>query len=352
MAEGAELVRAEAAAGMFATGTNVLADADAVTVATGTNVPTGAEVSTDLHATAQRAKEFAAQAKAANTLRAYRSDWQDFTGWCEAHDLPALPAAEETVALYVADLAERVRTSTIQRRLSAIAQAHKTAGHASPTRGRVSLVWQGIRRAKGTAQKGKAPARTEEIRAMVATLDRDPAGVRDRALLLLGFAAALRRSELVGLDAADLAFAHDGLTVTLRRSKTDQEGAGQKVGVPYGSHPETCPVRAVRAWLEAAGIVGGPVFRSIDRWGHVGDGRLSDRGVALVVKRAAERAGLDPDAYAGHSLRAGLATAAAAAGVNERVIAQQTRHKSLPMLRRYIREGSLFRENAAAEVGL
>ncbi len=156
----------------------------------------------------------------------------------------------------------------------------------------------------------------------------------------------------MGLDASDLDFGRDGLTVTLRRSKTDQEGAGQKVGIPYGSTPATCPVRNLRAWLDAAQVTAGPVFRGVNRWGQCSTARLTDRAVALVVKRCAEAAGLDPAQYAGHSLRAGSATAAAEAGVSERVITAQTRHKSLPMVRRYIRDGNLFRENAAAAVGL
>ena len=183
-------------------------------------------------------------------------------------------------------------------------------------------------------------------------LETDPAGCRDRALLLLGFAGALRRSELVGLDVADVTEGTDGLTVRLRRSKTDQEGAGRTVGIPYGSNPATCPVRAWRAWLEVSGVTEGPAFRSVDRHGRIGATHLTAEAVALVLKRLASRAGFDPREVAGHSLRAGLATSAAAAGVPERVIADQTGHKGTAMLRRYIREGSLFRENAASAVGL
>ena len=175
---------------------------------------------------------------------------------------------------------------------------------------------------------------------------------RDRALLLLGFAGAMRRSELVGLDVADVVETADGLVVTIRRSKTDQEGQGRKIGIPYGSKLATCPVRSVRAWKTRAKITEGPLFRQVNRHGKVLEGRLGDRTVALVVKRAVAATGVDAASYAGHSLRAGLATAAAMAGVSERVIQGQTGHKSLPILRRYIREGSLFRENAAAEVGL
>ncbi len=167
----------------------------------------------------------------------------------------------------------------------------------------------------------------------------------------MGFAAALRRSELVGLDVGDVAFTREGLVISLRRSKTDQEGQGRKIGIPAGMHPATCPVKALRAWLGAAGLEDGPVFRPLTRGGAVRTGRLSDKAVARIVKRTAQAAGLDPNEYAGHSLRAGLATSAAAAGVSERAIMQQTGHKSIAVARRYIREGSLFRENAAGAVG-
>jgi integrase len=177
-------------------------------------------------------------------------------------------------------------------------------------------------------------------------------GARDRALMLLGFAGAFRRSELGALDVADCSFGRDGLTVTLRRSKTDQEGAGRKVGIPYGSNPDTCPVRTLEAWLEAASIASGPVFRSISRHGKLQPGVLSPIDVARVVKKLAERAGLDPAKYAGHSLRAGHATSAAIAGASERSIMNQTGHRSVQMVRRYIRDGILFRENSAGKLGL
>jgi site-specific recombinase XerD len=303
-----------------------------------------------------RARDYAPEARAANTRRAYRADWRDFTSWCEGHGRPALPAAPETVALYLTDLAGRCKTSTLQRRLSSIAQAHQLAGHAahdSPTRhATVRAVWAGIRRAKGTAQAGKAPALTADVRAMVATLPDTLLGLRDRALLLLGFAGAFRRSELVGLDVGDLEAGRAGLVVTLRRSKTDQEGEGRKLGVPYGAHPDTCPVRAVQEWLDATGFREGPLFRSVNRHEQVQPGRLSDKAVALVVKRAAAAAGRDPARYAGHSLRAGLATAAAMAGASERSIMAQTGHRSERMVRKYIRDGQLFCDNAAAAVGL
>jgi integrase len=211
---------------------------------------------------------------------------------------------------------------------------------------------KGIRRTLGTRTVQKAPTLTDDIRTMVDAVDDGTIGARDRALILLGFAGAFRRSELVGLDIADCVFGKDGLTVTLRRSKTDQDGAGRKIGIPYGANPETCPVRTIQAWIEQAGLSGGALFRSINRHGQVQAGRLSGIDVARIVKKLAQRAGLDATAYAGHSLRAGHATSAAIAGASERSIMKQTGHRSVQMVRRYIRDGSLFRENSAGKLGL
>ena len=300
-----------------------------------------------------QAREFARQSKAESTLRGYRADWRNFCAWCESHGLSPLPASPETVAAYIAECAGRLKVGSIQRRLNAIAEAHKATGLDSPTStGMVRNTLKGIRRALGTATAPKAPTLTDDIRAMVDATDAGIIGARDRALMLLGFAGAFRRSELVGLDIADCAFGKDGLTVTLRRSKTDQDGAGRKIGIPYGANPETCPVRTVQAWLAEAGADAGPLFRSINRHGQVQAGRLSGIDVARVVKKLAVRAGLDAAKYAGHSLRAGHATSAAIAGASERSIMKQTGHRSVQMVRRYIRDGSLFRENSAGKLGL
>ena len=227
------------------------------------------------------------------------------------------------------------------------------AGHESPTRHIVvRAVLSGIRRTNGSAQEGKNPLRVEDLRAIVSRLPSTAQGVRDRALLLIGFAGGFRRSELIGLDTGDVEFVSAGLIVNLRRSKTDQEGQGRRVGIPAGANPETCAVRAAAAWLGVIGRAAGPVFRGINRHGQVAEERLSDRAVALIVKRLVLYAGLDAKFYAGHSLRAGLATSAAAAGASERAIMAQTGHRSLATVRRYIREGSLFAENAASKLGL
>jgi site-specific recombinase XerD len=297
-------------------------------------------------------------AKAPNTLRAYRSDWADFTAWCERHGQRALPATGETVALYLSDLASTAKVATLTRRMSAISQAHQVDDHESPIRSAaVRTLMAGIRRAKGTTPRQKAAAHIDTIRAMIGALDSSPLALRDRALLLAGFAGAFRRGELVSLDREDLEFSTKGVVVTLRRSKTDQEAEGRKVAIPYGSNLATCPVRALEAWLgwsriHTGQIHTGPLFRSINRHGKMQPCRLSDKTVARVVKKHAAQCGLDPEAFAGHSLCAGFATSAGRAGVEERDIMRQTGHRSTVMVRRYIREGALFRDNAADRVGL
>ena len=210
----------------------------------------------------------------------------------------------------------------------------------------------GIRRTNGTAQTAKTPVLVDDLRCMISRLPENLLGVRDRALLLIGFSGAFRRSELVVLDVADVAVTRDGLVVVFRRSKTDQDGEGRKIGIPYGSNLVTCPVRSFQDCLQQCGFTEGPLFRPINRFGIVAAVRLSAAAVAEIVKRYVVAAGLDASKFAGHSLRSGLATSSAMAGASERSIMNQTGHRSVAMIRRYIRDGSLFRDNAAAVVGL
>ncbi len=298
-------------------------------------------------------REFIRASKAESTIRGYRADWRHFCEWCKSHSVGVLPASPETVASYTAECSAYLKVGSLQRRLNAIAEAHKAVGIESPTlTGMVRNTLKGIKRTMGTATVQKAAALTDDIRVMLGNTDTGLIGFRDRALILLGFAGAFRRSEVVGLDLEDCVFSKDGLTVILRRSKTDQEGQGRKIGIPYGSNPETCPVRVLQTWLEQAALSSGPVFRSINRHGKVKAARLSPPDVARIVKKLAERAGLDAAKYAGHSLRAGHATAAAIAGASERSIMNQTGHRSIQMVRRYIRDGNLFRENSGGKLGL
>ncbi len=300
-----------------------------------------------------RAQEFAREARAENTLRAYRSDWRDFEGWCRDRSFLACPASPETVALYLTALSRTRKASTLTRRISAISQAHQTARFQSPTEeSPVRLVMAGIRRSLGTAATAKRPVLVPDLQAMVTALPNNPLGLRDRALLLIGFSGAFRRSELVGLDSEDVTDTIDGLVITIRRSKTDQEAVGRKIAIPRGREESTCPLRALFHWRAAAGIESGPLFLRVNRHGQILPKRLSAEAVAIVVKRWAARIGYQEGEFAGHSLRSGLATAAAIAGKSERAIMNQTGHRSTATVRRYIRDGNLFRENAAEGLGL
>jgi integrase len=308
---------------------------------------------TQLEELGRRARDFVTQSRAPNTLRAYNSDWRDFSGWCRAHTLDSRPAAPATVALYLTALSGSRSVATLTRRLSAISQMHQAAGLPSPTEdARVRLVMAGIRRSVGSAAQAKRPVLVPDLKAMLAALPLDLLGTRDRAILLIGFSGAFRRSELVALDREDIEVTPEGLVIALRRGKTDQEAAGRKVAIPRGREEGSCPARALAAWTEAAAIHSGPLFLRVNRHGQILRQRLSAEAVAIVVKRWAAKSGYDPAGFAGHSLRAGLATAAAIAGKSERAIMNQTGHRSLATVRRYIRDGNLFRENAAADLGL
>lgn len=326
------------------------------------------ELASEVERIESRREAYQTHARAANTRRAYRADWAHFVAWCDRFGATALPADPRLVSRYLSAFAGDLSVATLSRRLSAIQFAHKAEGLDFDSRQRdLRDTWRGIRRTHGTVQRGKAPTVTEELRALVATLDLEkPIGVRDRALLLLGFAGCFRRSELVSLDFHHVAEHRDGVIVSLDWSKTDQEGQGSEKGIPYGAHPETCPVRALKDWVVLAAITEGPLFRPVTRHGRVAASRLTDKGVAHVVKRAvlAARAAavasvnralaetFDPKRYAGHSLRAGFITSAAAAGVSTHDIMRQSGHTREETLRKYIRHATVFRQNAAAKVGL
>ena len=331
------------------------ADMELMKVAAGPPGDLDESLSAELAALDEQLADTLAASVAPSTTKAYDHAWRGFVSWCDGYGLPSLPATPQTVARYLKALAETHKPATLTQHCSAIAGAHKAAGYADPP-SRSLLVHKtltGIRRQQGTAPDAKAPLTVADLRAIVCEhLPNGLKGTRDRALLLVGFAGAFRRSELVGIDVEHVEFIPEGMVVLLPKSKTDQEGAGRKVGIPFGHSALACPVNALTAWLAAAHIDTGPVFRPVDRGGNVGADRLANRSVALLVKHYVEAIGRDPRAFAGHSLRAGHATAAALAGVEERDIMRQTGHRSTAMLRRYIRDGSLFRSNSAAALGL
>jgi site-specific recombinase XerD len=283
--------------------------------------------------------------KAASTRKAYGTDYRLFKAWCDAKGVSSLPAAPETVAAYIAAEAQTAKPSTISRRVAAIRYAHKLAGIQTPTDAEgVKATMRGIRRTFGGARNKKAPAVAAKMLGMVATAPDSLAGLRDRALLLLGFAGAFRRSELVALDVADLEETETGLLVTIRGSKTDQERQGETIAIARGDI--ACPVKALRAWLDAAGIEAGPLFRPINKVSTVAASRLTCRSVANFVKAYAGRAGYDASTFSGHSLRSGFLTSAAGKGASIFKMMDVSRHKSVDTLRGYVRDAELFKDHA------
>jgi len=301
-----------------------------------------------VQADAESASRFAAASRSEATRRAYASDWNIFIAWCESRGLPALPASPETVSLFLSAEAEAGRkASTLGRRVSAIRLAHTSTGLEPPTAAEaVKTTMKGIRREIGTAHVKKAPATAPCILEMVSHCPPTLAGLRDRAILLLGFGGAFRRSELAALMVDDLEETDEGLRVHVRHSKTDQEGAGEVVPVIRGERE--CPVKATRAWLSAAGIEEGPVFRRVRRWDHVSPAPLAPRSIGELVKRYAGLAGLKASDFGGHSLRAGFLTSAAENGASIFRMMDVSRHKSVDTVRGYVRRAEEFKDHAGA----
>lgn len=307
-------------------------------------VPAGDSRQVSLDAAVARATDFAAASKAAATQRAYKSDWADFAAWCDAHQVLKLPAEPAAIAAYLAQLADRGRkVSTIERRVTSIGHFHRQAGHANPAdHPGVQQVLEGIRRSLGTAPGKKAALTAELLAKTLKKIPADLAGLRDRALLLLGFAGAMRRSELVALDIADVARHPKGLVITIRRSKTDQAGAGMVKTIPYGR--KLFVVRALQAWLEASKITAGPLFRGV-RGDRVLDRRLCDRQVARIAKKRAAAIGLDPTLFAGHSLRSGFITSATDDDASLIKTANHVGHAKLDTTREYAQTADAFRDH-------
>lgn len=291
------------------------------------------------------AADFAEAAKARGTLRGYYADWRHFSTWCEGVHVTAMPATPETVAAYLGAIAAAgLRVKTIERRAAAIRHFHKAAGYDNPAaHPGVRATLEGIRRALGTAPRKKAALTAELVAKAVRKIPSDLAGLRDRAIILLGFAAALRRSELVALDVSDVARHPKGIVVNLRRSKTDQVGAGTKKAVPHGHRLK--PVAALDAWLAAAGIGEGPIFRGV-RGPRILPARLSDKQVARIVKKRFAQIGIDPSSVAGHSLRSGFITSASDAGAELATIAKHAGHAKIDTTLGYVQVADAFRDHA------
>jgi integrase len=297
----------------------------------------------DLALVVDRARDYAQAAQADNTRRAYRVGWNDFSAYCQDNGFDTLPASPQSIALYVTALARRAKVATIRLYLAAIAERHRETGLESPTAHEVvRRIVRGIARTNGASQTRKSAVTLDHLRAILLEVRGDDLKAkRDRAVVLLGFAAALRRSELAALRVEDLRFEKRGLIVTIRRSKTDQEAKGAEIAVPFVANRSLCAVLAVQAWIGASGINEGTLFRSFSLQRQMLRTPIGGRDVANLVKRLTSKARLDGD-FSGHSLRAGFATSAAAAKASLDAIARTTRHKSLSVLMGYVRPAQAF----------
>jgi site-specific recombinase XerD len=288
--------------------------------------------------------------KAGNTRRAYAKDWADFSTWCKTQTIDPIAAAPVDVARYLAQLADGGRkVATIQRRKAAISAIYKAAGFEPPTNAEgVKAVMRGIRRTLRSRPVRKAPTTAELLSLLLEHLPNTLAGLRDRAILLVGFAAALRRSELVALKLEDIEQRVGGILLHLGQTTSDQEGAAAPIPVPNGKHIK--PVEALNRWISAAGIMSGPVFREVDRHGKMGSTPLSDRSVARIVKRAVKAAGLDEDLFSGHSMRAGFVTTALGLKIDPLLVMKTSRHKKMETLAIYDRRDNDFEGGAGGEI--
>ena len=294
--------------------------------------------------------------KANNTVRAYKSDFNDFGLFCAQNGLKSLPSEPKIVSLYLTYLSTKaVKMSTLKRRLVSIGAIHKLKGHYLDTKHpTIAENIMGIKRRKGSIQKGKKPLLISNLKDIINVIDKEKneeiKKIRDRSIILIGFAGGFRRNEIVSLDYEDLDFVQEGLKINLKRSKTDQFGEGSVKGLPYFDNTQYCPVLSIRKWIEISKINSGPLFRRFIKGSKLSDNRLSDQTVALLIKEYLKIAGIESRHYSGHSLRSGFATSAAESGAEERSIMAMTGHKSTEMVRRYIKEANLFKNNALNKI--
>ena len=281
--------------------------------------------------------------KSKNTLRAYQSDYNDFSLFCSKNGFQAMPTQPKILALYITHLASYSKYSTLKRRLASISIIHKTKGHYIDTKHPIIVEnLMGIKRTNGSNQKGKKPLLINDLKLLINAIDeskeKNIRKIRDKALVLIGFSGGFRRSELVDIEYEDIEFVEEGVKIFVKRSKTDQSGEGMTKAIPYFDNINFCPVKALNKWVVEAEIKEGKIFN------------ISDKSVALIIKKYANYAGLDSRRYAGHSLRSGFATSTAESGAEERNIMAMTGHKSTEMVRRYIKEANLFKNNALNKI--
>jgi len=314
------------------------------------------EIITDIKALQEETLLNLQSSKANNTVRAYKSDFNDFGLFCTQNGFKSLPSEPKVVSLYLTYLSTKdAKMSTLKRRLVSIGVIHRLKGHYLDTK-HPSIIENimGIKRRKGSIQKGKKPILISHLKNLIDVIDQqnnqDIKKLRDRSIILIGFSGGFRRNEIVSLDYDDLDFVEEGLKIQIRRSKTDQFGEGSVKALPYFDSSKYCPVVSLKNWIEISKIESGPLFRRFIKGSKLSENRLTDQTVALLIKEYLKLAGIESKNYSGHSLRSGFATSAAESGAEERSIMAMTGHKSTEMVRRYIKEANLFKNNALNKI--
>ena len=313
------------------------------------------ELVTDLKSLHEETLNNLKSSKANNTLRAYKSDFKDFGAFCAKHGLDSLPTEPKIVSLYLTYLSKNSKISTLKRRLVSISMVHRLKGHYLDTKHPIIIEnLMGIKRVKGSIQKGKKPILINHLKSIINVIDQQKINEikksRDKTMVLVGFGGGFRRTELISIDHEDLEFVPEGVKITLKRSKTDQFGEGMVKGLPYFTNEFYCPVINLKKWLELSKIKSGPIFRRFAKGSVLTNNRLTDQSVVLFIKDYLNLAGIENKNYSGHSLRSGFATVAAESGADERSIMAMTGHKTTQMVRRYIREANIFKNNALNKI--
>ena len=314
------------------------------------------ELVTDLKALHEETLNNLKSSKAINTIRAYKSDFKDFGAFCAKHSFKALPTEPKIVALYLTYLSGKdAKMSTLRRRLVSIGMMHKLKGYYLDNKHPVIIEnLMGIKRTKGSIQRGKKPILLNQLKAIINVINQEKIEeikkIRDKAIILVGFGGGFRRTELISIDHEDLEFVTEGVKITIKRSKTDQFGEGMTKGLPYFANETYCPVSHLKKWIEISNIKDGAIFRRFVKGSLLTSSRLTDQSVVLLIKRYLELAGIENKNYSGHSLRSGFATVSAESGADERSIMAMTGHKTTQMVRRYIKEANLFKNNALNKI--
>ena len=313
------------------------------------------EILTDIKSLHEETLNNLKNSKANNTLRAYKSDFKDFGAFCVKHGFKSLPSEPKIVSIYLTHLSKDSKISTLRRRLVSISMVHKLKGLYLDTKHPIIIEnLMGIKRVKGSIQKGKKPILINHLKSIINVIDEfkedEIKRLRDRSIILIGFSGGFRRNEIVSLDYDDLDFVVEGLKIKIKRSKTDQFSEGSIKALPYFTNSKYCPVISIKKWLETSKIQSGSLFRRFIKGSKISTNRLTDQTVALLIKKYLKLAGIDSKNYSGHSLRSGFATSAAEFGAEERSIMSMTGHKSTEMVRRYIREANLFKNNALNKI--